>query len=76
MFPTDYKLENCFGTTWHGCEEAKKILSSYDIWFSRNTDYELNKILPNLLLFRLDDKSNQWAGKPTGENKPRPDAKT
>ena len=32
----DYKLENCFGTTWHGCEEATKFLSSYDIWFSRN----------------------------------------
>ena len=25
MFLMDYKLENCFGTTWHGCEEAKKI---------------------------------------------------
>ena len=36
MFLMDYKLENCFGTTWHGCEEAQKILSSYDIWFSRN----------------------------------------
>ena len=36
MFLMDYKLENCFGTTWHGCEEAKKNLSSYDIWFSRN----------------------------------------